>query len=114
MASTSGNGITEVAFKAGNVLPSESPTSLSGNTANYASVGGKKRHQKTAKKMAKKMEGGSALAFSELAGEPRPTMAPPITKQAGGKKRRTVRRTKRRGASIKTTIKGLFKLFKKK
>jgi hypothetical protein len=110
MASTSGNGITEVAFKAGNVLPSESPTSLSGDTAKYASVGGKKRMKKTAKRMSKKMEGGSALAFSELAGEPRPTMAPPITKQAGGKKRRTARRTKRRGMSIK----GLFKLFKKK
>lgn len=108
MASTSGNGITDVAFKAGNVLPSESPTSLSGDTAKYASVGGKKRMKSTAKKMG---GGSSALAFSELAGTPGPTI--PASKQAGGKKRRTARRTKRRGASIRNTVKGFFKLFKK-
>jgi hypothetical protein len=112
MAATSGNGVTDVAFKAGNVLPNESPSSLSGNTAKYASVGGRKRKQKTAKKMS----GGSALAFSELGAKEAPLAPLPsahVPKQAGGKKRRTARRTKRRGVSIRNTVKGFFKLFKK-
>lgn len=115
MAATSGNGTTDVAFKAGNVLPTESPSSLTGNTAKYESVGGKKRKQKTAKKM----EGGSsALAFSELGAKQAPLAPLPsadVPKQAGGKKRRSAKRARksRRNTTIKGVVKGFFKLFKK-
>jgi len=106
----SGNGSTEIAFKEGNVLPMESPSSLTGNIAKYESVGGKRR--------SKKQRGGSALAFSELA-QQKPLLAPihnsaaESHKQAGGKRRTSSK--KRRGSrkTMKKTMSGLFKLFKK-
>jgi hypothetical protein len=116
MAATSGNGTTDVAFKVGNVLPAESPSSLTGNTAKYESVGGRKRKQKTAKK---KMAGGSsALAFSELGAKQAPLAPLPsaeVSKQAGGKKRRSAKRARKsmRNITIKGAVKGFFKLFKK-
>jgi hypothetical protein len=123
MAATSGNGTTDVAFKVGNVLPAESPSSLTGNTAKYESVGGRKRKQKTAKKMDKKMDkkmagGSSALAFSELGAKPAPLAPLPsaeVPKQAGGKKRRSAKRARKsmRNITIKGAVKGFFKLFKK-
>jgi hypothetical protein len=111
MAATSGNGTTNVAFKAGNVLPTESPSSLTGNTAKYESVGGRRR--------SKKMAGGSsALAFSELGAKQAPLAPLPsadVPKQVGGKKRRSAKRARksRRNTTIKGAVKGFFKLFKK-
>uniref|UniRef100_A0A6C0JIK2 Uncharacterized protein n=1 Tax=viral metagenome TaxID=1070528 RepID=A0A6C0JIK2_9ZZZZ len=114
----SGTGSTEIAFKGGNVLPLESPSSLTGNIAKYESVGGKRRSKKTKKTGQKGQCGGSALAFSELS-QQKPLLAPihnagtESHKQAGGKRRTSSK--KRRGSrkTMKKMMSGLFKLFKK-
>lgn len=112
----SGNGITDVAFKGGNVLPLESPSSLTGNTAKYESVGGKRRQKNETKKVKKAGQkgGSSALAYSELAQQnPLPSGG---HKQAGGKRRlSSKKRGSRKGSkkNMKNMVSGFFKLFKK-
>lgn len=117
----SGNGVTDVAFKGSNVLPSISPSSLTGNTAKYESVGGKRRSNKVIKagKKNEQKGGSSVLAFSELAQQkpllaPLPNVSNVTHKQAGGKKRSSSKKYRGSKKTMKNMISGIFKLFKNK
>jgi hypothetical protein len=128
MASTSGNGSTNVEFKAGDVLPATTETGLGGNASKYMN-GGKRQQKKQqggalafselkggkrSRKQQKELQEGGALAFSELKGGA--ALSPAVFK--GGKKRKSAKKSHKRRSTKRTTVKslvkGLFGIFKKR
>jgi hypothetical protein len=132
-----GTGSTDTHFKAGadNILPTTNPTGLAGNAATY--MNGGKRQQKKQEggalafselkggKRSRKQQQGGALAFSELKGGAALSPADFKTgdaaeqlKQAGGKKRKSSKKSHKRRSTKRTTVKslvkGLFGVFKKR